>query len=73
MFNYALNTSYSDAACSVEVNPLRGTATVWFWQGGPYTYRKVSRRALCKAIAEDFVMGGLPSVGQWVNRTLLAA
>ena len=69
---YDLNCSYSDACCQVTLNPFRGTATVWHWSGGPYTYRKVSRRALCKAIAEDFVMGGLVSPGQWVNRTLRA-
>jgi len=69
---YDLNCSNSDACCQVTLNPLRGTATVWHWSSGPYTYRNVSRRALLKAAAEDCVMGGLPSVGQWVNRTLRA-
>jgi hypothetical protein len=64
---YALNTSYSDAACEVTLNPFAGTAKVWFWQGGPYTYRNVSRRAIAKAIAVDYFTGGLPSVGQWLH------
>jgi hypothetical protein len=69
---YALNTDYSDACCSVQVNPFTATAKVWFWTGGEYTFRKVSRRAIAKAIAVDYFTGGLPSVGQWVNKALLA-
>jgi hypothetical protein len=69
---YALNTTYSDACCSVKVNPFTGKAKVWFWTGGEYVFSKVSRRALLKAAAVDFCTGGLPSVGQWVNRNLLA-
>jgi hypothetical protein len=70
---YSLNTEYSEACCVVELSPIRGKATVWFWGGGAYEFRKVSRRALLKAAAVDFFTGGLPSVGQWVNRELLAA
>jgi hypothetical protein len=69
---YSLNTRFSDAACVVELNPIKAKAKVWFWSGGPYTFRKVSRRAMAKAIVVDFCTGGLPSVGQWVNRNLLA-
>ena len=68
---YDLNCSYSDAVCSVKLNPLAATAEVYFWSGGPYSYRKVSRRAMIKAIAEDFLRGGLVSPGKWVNRVLL--
>ena len=68
---YSLNTSYSDAVCSVKLNPLAATAEVYFWSGGPYNFRKVSRRAMAKAIAEDLVRGGLLSPGKWVNRVLL--
>lgn len=68
---YSLNTSYSDAVCSVKLNPFAATAEIYFWSGGPYNFRKVSRRAMVKAIAEDFVRGGLVSPGQWVNRVLL--
>ena len=64
---FSLNTFYSDAACEVTLNPFAGTAKVWFWQGGPYTYRNVSRRAIAKAIAVDYFTGGLPSVGQWLH------
>ena len=68
---YQLNTSYSDAACSVLLNPFTAKAKVYFSSGGEYTFRKVSRRAIAKAIATDVFTGGLPSVGQWVNRNLL--
>ena len=68
---YSLNTRYSDAVCDVRLRPFAGTAQVWFWSGGPYNFRKVSRRAMVKAIAEDFLRGGLASPGQWVNRVLL--
>jgi hypothetical protein len=67
---FSLNTSYSDAACEVTLNPFAGTAKVWFWQGGPYTYKRVSRRAIAKAIAVDYFTGGLPSVGQWIHTNL---
>ena len=70
---YDLNCSYSDACCQVTLDPFRGTATVWFWTGGEYKYACVSRRAIVKAIAEDVVLGGVTSVGQWVNKNLLAA
>lgn len=69
---YSLNTQGSDAACVVNLNPFNATATVWFWTGGPYTFTKVSRRVLVKAIATDLLTGSLPSVGQWVNKALLA-
>lgn len=68
---YNLNCQYSDAVCSVKLNPFTATAEVYFWSGGPYTFRKVSRRAIAKAIAEDFARGGLLSPGKWVNRNLL--
>ena len=68
---YSLNCQYSDAVCDVRLNPLKATASVWFWSGGEYRFTKVSRRAMVKAIAEDFVRGGLLSPGQWVNRVLL--
>ena len=68
---YSLNTSYSDAVCDVRLNPIAGTAQVWFWSGGPYNFRKVSRRAIVKAVAEDFLLRGLASPGKWVNRNLL--
>ena len=68
---YSLNTSYSDAVCDVRLNPFKATASVWFWSGGEYRFTKVSRRAMVKAIAEDFVMRGLVSPGKWVNRVLL--
>lgn len=71
MTSYALNTSYSDACCDVRLNPIAGTAQVWFWCGGPYNFRKVSRRAMVKAIAQDLLLGGVPSVGRWVHRNLL--
>ena len=70
---YSLNTRFSDACCVVELSPIRGKAKVWFWSGGAYEFRKVSRRAIIKAIAKDALQGGLPSVGQWVNQNLLAA
>ena len=69
---YSLNTGYSTACCEVKLNPLSGKASVYFWTGSKYSYRKVSRRAMVKAIAVDFCTGGLPSVGKWVNETLLA-
>ena len=68
---YSLNTSYSDAVCSVKLNPFAATAEVYFWSGGPYNFRKVSRRAILKAVAEDLLQGGLASAGKWVNRNLL--
>jgi hypothetical protein len=64
---FSLNTSYSDAACEVTLNPFAGTAKVWFWQGGCYNFSNVSRREIVKAIAIDLVSGGLPSVGQWLH------
>ena len=70
---YSLNCQYSDACCDVRLNPIAGTAQVWFWSGGPYNFRKVSRREMVKAIAEDFVRGGLLSPGKWVNEKLLDA
>ena len=69
---YSLNTRFSEAACIVELNPIKAQATVWFWSGGAYKFSKVSRREIVKAIATDVLQGGLPSVGAWVNKTLLA-
>ena len=68
---YSLDTRYSDAVCSVKLNPFAATAEVYFWNGGPYNFRKVSRRAIVKAMAEDFLLRGLASPGKWVNRNLL--
>lgn len=69
---YSLNTQGSDACCVVNLNPFKATATVWFWSGGPYKFSNVSRREIVKAIATDLMCGGLPSVGQWINKNLLA-
>jgi|LauGreDrversion4_2_1035121.scaffolds.fasta_scaffold18311_15 hypothetical protein len=69
---YSLNTANSEAACSVRINPLTATARVWFWSGGEYIYRNLSRRSIAKAIATDLLRGHLPSVGAWVNTNCLA-
>jgi hypothetical protein len=66
---FQLNTQGSDAACEVTLNPFTGTAKVWYWSGGPYTYKRVSRRAIAKAIVEDALLG-LPSVGGWIHTNL---
>ena len=68
---FSLNTEFSDAVCSLKVNPFTATAKVYFWHGPEYTFRKVSRRAIAKAVAQDVFTGGVPSVGQWVNQNLL--
>jgi|LauGreDrversion4_2_1035121.scaffolds.fasta_scaffold343431_3 hypothetical protein len=70
---FALNTLGSFCARKVVVNPLSGTAQVQF-RGSEVTYqfKKVSRRALAKAVAVDLLAGGQPSLGEWVNKTLLA-
>ena len=67
---FALNTANSDAACSVKLNPLTATAEVWFWAGGPYTYRNVSRLAIVEAIAENALFGNVGSVGRWIHENL---
>jgi hypothetical protein len=67
---FQLNTEYSEAACEVTLNPFTGTAKVWYWSGGPYTYKRVSRRAIAKAIVTDVVTGGLSSVGGWIHTNL---
>jgi hypothetical protein len=64
---FALNTTGSDCAREVRVNPFTGTAKVTFRNGyGPYTFRGVSRRQLAKAVLLEAV-GGVPSVGRFVN------
>ncbi len=68
---FALNTIGS-CVREVRLNPFTGTAKVTFRTGhGPYTFRGVSRRQLAKAVLLEAV-GGVPSVGEWVNKTLLA-
>jgi hypothetical protein len=64
---FALNTTGSHCASEVRVNPFTGTAKVTFRTGhGPYTFRKVSRRQLAKAVLLEAV-GGVPSVGSFIN------
>lgn len=68
---FALNTAYSTCADPVEVNPFTGVVSVDFLKGGPYRFTHVSRREIVKALAVDLFTGGLPSVGQWINRVVL--
>lgn len=64
---FALNTIGSIAASEVRVNPFTGTAKVTFRNGyGPYTYRNISRRQLAAAVAQE-VLGGVDSVGEFIN------
>jgi len=67
---FSLNTTNSDAACSVKLNPFTGTAEVWFWSGGPYVYHNVSRLAIVEAIAESLMFGNVGSVGEWIHEHL---
>jgi hypothetical protein len=64
---FALNTTGSDCAREVRVNPFTATAKVTFANGyGPYRFTRQSRRALVKAMLTELI-GGQKSVGQWVN------
>ena len=68
---FKLNTLGS-CVREASLNPFTGTAKVQF-RGSEVTYqfKNVSRRQLAKAVAME-ALGGVPSVGEWVNRNLLA-
>ena len=64
---FALNTQGSDCARKVRVNPFTGTAVVTFRNGyGPYRFTGISRRELAKAVVLE-ALGGVPSVGKFIN------
>ena len=70
---FSLNTFHSTAVDTLSVNPFTGTVKVTFWNTWTnYTFTKVSRRAILKAILKDAIQGELVGAGGWVNKQLLA-
>lgn len=58
----------STAIAQLFVSPLRGIAIVQFKNGGIYSYKNVSRRAILNILVNRSI-----SMGFWVNRNLLTA
>ena len=64
---FKINTTGSDCARKLSVNPFTGTAKVTFRNGyGPYRFTGISRRELTKAVLREAI-GGVPSVGSFIN------
>ena len=67
---FSQSTNYVGSTCAdyVSVNALTGTATVMFNNGGIYTYKGVSRRAILLFMADS-----ARSFGKFVNNVLSAS
>ena len=65
-----IKVPFRTSACIARlyVSPLRGIAIAQFKNGGTYSYKNVSRRAILNILANPSM-----SMGFWINRNLLTS